>query len=202
MKYALFQGRFQPPTIAHVCTVETILNKWQFVTICVVYNTPKPEWFDIGRWEEYIKASEKTSYAPGKNPFTPNEVKEMWDAWTVGRKLNHRISCDISKRPYFDKEFNVRYPPAEFMIVRPEKKDGDASIDALRGKIFPELLGRNYESVSPPFKLHNARIIKKVMEGGESWKEFIPQGAYEVFLRINGPARMEEVYRTKQEQSF
>ena len=196
MARALFQGRFQPPTIAHMCTVETILNEWQSLIICVIYNTPKPEWFDP-RWDDYIKESEKTSYAPGKNPFTAPEVKEMWDACISFHNLDHRVSCDISKRPYFDKEFNIKYPPEEFTIVRPTPKEGDANIDAVRGKIFSELLNREYTFVYPSFKLHNTNIVKMVLENGESWENFIPQGAYEVFLRIKGPTRIENAYRAK-----
>lgn len=196
MQNALFQGRFQPPSIAQASTAETILNTWPFLVICVVYDSPKPDWLNP-KWNEYLAEAARTSYAPGKNPFAPHEIKEMWDAWISFRSFCRRIRCDISKRPYFDREFNKRYPPEEFMIVRPARKEGDADIDSLRGKIFPELLKREYTFVHPPFKLHNTEIIRRVMEEGKSWESFIPPGAYEVFLRIQGPARIEDAYRNR-----
>ena len=193
---ALFQGRFQPVTIAHFCTVQTILAEWEAIIICVVYNSPKPTWFDP-KWDDYIKESERTSYAPGKNPFTPEEVKEMWDACIISHSLSQRARCDITKRPYFDKEFDARYPPSKITLVRPIPKQGDANIDDLRGRIFPELLKREYRFVNPPFKLHNTDIIKMVLHEGASWGNFIPPGAYDVFLRIDGPARIETAYEKK-----
>ena len=193
---ALFQGRFQPPTIAHMCTVETILAHWQSLVICVIYNSPKPEWFDP-RWDSYINESARTSYAPGKNPFTSDEVKEMWDAAIHSRNLYGRIQCATSKRPYFDKEFHVKYPPERFTLIRTHSGDSDTTIDRVRGDIFPELLGRGFVVVKPPFKLHNTEIAKKVLKGGSTWKEFLPTGAYEVFLHIKGPERMEEAYKVR-----
>ena len=186
---ALFQGRFQPPTIAHLCTVETILAEWQSAVIGVVYDSPRPDWFD-SKWDEYLRESAGTSYAPGKNPFTPAEVKQMWDACIGVRGLDQHVRCDIIKRPYFDREFNFKYPPDEITIVRPIQQKGDADMDHLRGRIFPELLNREVRYVSPLFKLHNTEIREMVHFGKNGWEDFVPQGAYEVFLRIDGPARV------------
>ena len=194
---ALLQGRFQPVTIGHFCTVQTILAEWESIIICVVYNSPKPIWFNP-KWNEYIKESERTSYAPGKNPFAPEEIKEMWDACILAHSFSQRARCDITKRPYFDKEFNVKYPPTEITVVRPMLQEGDADIDNLRGKIFPELLKREYRLVYPAFKLHNTDIIRMVLQEGASWENFIPHGAYDVFLRIDGPVRIETAYKNKQ----
>lgn len=187
---ALFQGRFQPPTIAHLCTVQTILQKWTRLIIGIVHNTPKPDWFDP-RWDEYLLRSEATSYAPGKNPFTPHEVKEMWTACIATCGLDQYILCDIIKRPYFDKDFSRKYPPLQIDLVRPEQHKEDTHIDLFRGTIFPELLDRQIWHACPPFKLHNTQIKKIVQAGLGSWDNFIPSGAYDVFIRIDGPARIE-----------
>lgn len=186
---ALFQGRFQPPTVAHFCTVETILTRWNTVIIGVVRNTPTPEWFDP-KWDAYLAASQKTSYGPGKNPFTAEEVKKMWDACIRDRLLNHRVRCDIIMRPYFDPCFNDTYPPERVTLVRPAWGAGDTDMDEMRGKIFPELLKRKIAHVEPSFKLHNTEIRTMIHAGHVSWEEIIAPGAYDVFIQVRGPARI------------
>lgn len=70
-KQALFHGRFQPPSIGHVATVEAILAEWEHLTIGVVYNSPRPITID-SRLDDYIAKVDIASYGPGQNPFRPD----------------------------------------------------------------------------------------------------------------------------------
>jgi nicotinamide mononucleotide adenylyltransferase len=186
---ALFMGRFQPPSIAHWCTVETILQSWVRVVIVIVYNVAppntRPEYKDL--WQVFSSAS----YTPGKNPFTAEEVRDMWESCINAHDLSDCVSCRVIPRPEFNPgEFNTMFPPGEFELVRTERFANDAEIDVVRGAMFPELFRRPIGYVRPPFKLHNSEIRTRVSNGQGSWSDFIAPGAFETFQRLDGPARM------------
>ena len=186
---ALFLGRFQPPNIAHIFTILAILEQWESLIIAVIYDSPKPPNLN-SQWQKYIQES-AISYAPEKNPISPTEVKEMWDAFITTRNLKGRIRCEITKRPY-DLEFSKIYPPDQIDIVYPTLDESDPKIDFLRAQAYPKLLGREIFFVRPLFKLHNTEIKRIIIAGIGSWKDFVPSEIYEIFLRINGQKKFLE----------
>ncbi len=191
---ALFHGRFQRPSIGHVATVEAILAKWDHLTIGVVYNSVRLTNTDL-RLRDYVSQVDIASYGPGRNPFTQSEVKEMWKSYILSMSLMKRVDCLIVKRIEFEPDFNVLFPPEKIDLVFSELNPEDAGADVLRHQLFPEVLGREIFQVKPSLSIHNSEIRRLVLSGHASLRQFIPTGAYEVFMKINGPKRMKAAIR-------
>lgn len=188
---ALWTGRFQPPSIAHVATAVTILKSWERLEIVVSYEIPPPAHIAT-EWAAYIQASQRTSFGAGKNPFTPTEVRDMWLAAIRCSQQLSRVTVEISGRPEFDPTFIDRYPANthDFILVR--LAQGDSSIDSIHDDVLPRLHRRPVFHVHPPFKLHNSQIRKNVLENGHPWSAYLPAGTLEVFERIDGPRRIRD----------
>jgi hypothetical protein len=84
--------------------LEAILEKWDKVTIAIVYNTERPSNL-APRLREYADECDRAAYASGKNPFKPHEVKAMWQAAIDQRGLTDRIAFTYVKRREFEAEF-------------------------------------------------------------------------------------------------
>ncbi len=184
---ALFTGRFQPPSVAHVATARAILERWQSLVIGV--SDPnlgvRRELFD--RWSTHIDAT-KDGFSPARYLFESREVIRMWAAWITAAGLAHRVSCDAIPRPIFA-EFSLMFPPEDYDFVVPRVQADSTPAERHRKARFPELLGREVFEVSPSFVLHNSEIRRLVLEG-RSWSEFLPAGTFDVFVEIGGPARI------------
>lgn len=187
-KEALWFGRFQPPSIAHLAMLETILKTWEKLTIAVIFNSPRPVGVD-SKWAMYLSASDNTVYTPEKNPFAPQEIVAMWEACIQIHSLAERVTVIATPRPQYI-DLNTQFPPEKFDYVLTEITKEDSAMDKLRDTIFPQLLGREVVYVKPPFKLHNSEIRRLVFSGEKDWQDFVPVGAYEAFIGMNGPARM------------
>ena len=191
---ALWTGRFQPPTIAHLATVTTILEKWDRLTIIVSVEMPAPSHMHR-EWADYILTSSRTSYGPGKNPFSGNEILDMWTAGVERAGLSSVVNVATRGRPEFDSKFIEQYPADDFDFVLIDLGESSAGIDQLHQNVLPRLHGRPVFSVQPTFKLHNSEIRRKVYDEGHGWEEFLPSGVYDVFQRIEGSERVQKVHK-------
>jgi hypothetical protein len=187
-KTALVLGRFQPPTIAHVAFVETILRSYETLLIGILMDTSHIETCDI-RWSKYVEATH-SQFTPKKNPFLPDEIKQMWDAYLKQRNLIEVVKCVVSKRVPFEPNFNRLYPVAKYDMVVPTSDESDPVDEGLRNNLLPRLLGRVVVRLSTPFKLHNSRIRSIVKAGGADWNHFVPKEALDVFQQLDGNSRM------------
>lgn len=129
------------------------------------------------------------NFRPEKNPFTPEEVQEMWQSHIIANDLQASVSCIINIRPHLDRDFNTKFPPSEMILVYPKAGSTETAYDLLREQTIGIILGREVEIVHPGFMLHNTEIRLRVA-AGESWERFMAPGAYETFLRLRGPERI------------
>lgn len=185
---ALFLGRFQPPSIAHAAMIETILRVYSTLIIGVLYDTSSVD--TCGSvWKEYMRRAAE-DFAPRKNPFSPEEIAQMWRAYLERRHLTEHVSVQITKRAMFEPNFNETFPPASIDLVSPGLNKSDSVKDNMRVNDFPRLLNRDLIVLEPPFKLHNTAIRGIITSGAATWSDFIPGGAYEIFIGLDGPRRM------------
>lgn len=190
--HALWLGRFQPPTIAHLATARTILNEWNRLTIGIVHSSLQSGYVEPvdPKWEVFLKRTAETSLASGKNPFTPEEVSRMWVACLREQHFEDKVSLKPMPQIAYQPRFNEEFDPNLFNFIEVKLESGDAEVDRERQLAFSHLLGRPISYVSPPFKLHNSEIHLLVLQSGRRWEEFVPFGAYTVFVEIDGPRRM------------
>lgn len=187
-KKALFPGRFQPPSIAHAHTLDVIRRKWRHVVILITYASNGTPNKYREKWREFLHMSD-LNFLPEKNPFTPEEVQEMWQSHIDANGLQESVSCKINVRPHLDPHFNTNFPPSAFVIVYPKAGCTETAHDLLREQVISKILNRNIVIVHPGFMLHNMEIKLRVA-AGESWERFIAPGAYETFIRLRGPERI------------
>jgi hypothetical protein len=182
----LFLGRFQPPTVAHLETVRTILKQWDNLTIAVVFNSLRPSEINPA-WIDLLKTEDSDSYLQLKNPFYPAEVFRMWKECLKVEKLLLRVTVTKTRRPQFY-PFNKRFSPQEYdwiSVAPPKDNPGPQH----RLQTYEELFGRKIWQARPSFQLHNTEI-KKLVSISYSWREFIPAGAFKVFMEIGGLHRL------------
>jgi hypothetical protein len=184
---ALFTGRFQPPSIAHVATALAILERWEFLVIGVADPNlgARRDLRDL--WSVHIDAT-KDGFSPARYLFESREVVRMWTAWINATGLAHRIRCEAVPRPSFV-EFSLMFPPEDYDFVVPGVQAKSTPAELLRKALFPKLLGREVFEISPSFVLHNSEIRTFVLEG-RSWSEFLAPAVYDVFTEIGGAARI------------
>lgn len=187
--HAVWFGRFQPPNIAHVSTLATLLGAWKHVTIGVVHDLMKKEEI-LPQWKYYLQKLDASSFSPGKNPFSPAEAQAMWQGYIDTQQLQSRVTAKIVPRPEYWPGFNDIFPPDHFDYVEIVGGSGDGTVEELRQRFNRELLGRPVFRITPPFILHNSEIKKRIADGGDSWEAYIPQGAYVIFIALDGPRRM------------
>ena len=120
--------------------------------------------------------------------FTPEEVRRMWNGWITHANLGSRVACSLTPRPCFP-EFNLEYPRSNYDMVYPSMHESDSEGDRVKNSLFPQLLDRPIFLIDPPFRLHNTQI-RELVAAGHRWEEFIPEGAYEVFVEISGATRI------------
>jgi nicotinamide mononucleotide adenylyltransferase len=190
---ALFTGRFQPPSIGHVAMVDAILERWHRLIIGVVDpNLHSTDSFDQ-RWLPHMAVT-KNGFSPQNFIFSPHEIVRMWRAWIEDEGLKDRVTAKPVPRIFLN-AFSELYPGENYDLVYPAVLPDDSHAEHLRQRIFPELLRRAVYHVEPRFQLHNSQI-KKLVQEGRNWKEFIPRGAYEVFKSIDGALRVTDATHT------
>ncbi len=188
-KKALWVGRFQPPTIAHYTTLECILSQWEQVTIGIVHATPPP--VDLNHdWDEYLENPVANTLTQEKNPFTGEEVMDMWSAALTPSRYLDRVTLVTMPRVPYQNNFDLEFPKTEFDFVEVTADTSDSQFDSVRRETFERLLKRQIYYVSPSFKLHNTQIRRLIAAGECSWKDVLPSGCFEKFLEIEGPMRI------------
>lgn len=193
---AIWTGRFQPPTKAHLATARRILESWERLTIVVAYEIAPPDRMLV-EWQEYIRLSGATSYAPGKNIFSHVEVVTMWQAAIDALDLQQRVIVCANGRPEFDETFRQRFPENAYDFVTIRLPETESVIDATHRELLPRLHCRPVFEVDAPFVLHNTEIRKRVIEGNGSWEEYLPAGTIEVFTRISGDRRLRSCHHSE-----
>lgn len=186
---ALWLGRFQPPTITHMANVKLILEMWQKLTIGVVYGTARPPNID-SRWDDFLRQTTTITLVSWKNPFLSDEVIRMWEAGLEKAGYHDRVNLFAMPQVAHQTDFNVRFPPSRMDFVEVDFGEAALEIDRRRSEVFQNLLDRKIWGIKAPFILHNTEIRHRVLNGGQSWEEFLPEGTYEVFLEIKGPERI------------
>src|SRR5262249_34451626 len=163
-----------------------ILNEWKRLTIGVVHASPRPQNVDP-KWEPFLRRTAEVSLRSNKNPFTAEEVSRMWIACLVAHRLKSRVTVSTMPQVAYQPNFNRTYPIAKFDFIEVRLTDSDTEFDTDRQLAFSHLVGRPISYVTPPFKLHNTEIRRIIREGQRQWHEFIPPGAYELFIEMDGP---------------
>ena len=193
-KKALWPGRFQPPTIAHMHTAEVILDSgWNHLTIAVVYDVARPSNVDP-RWKEYLEISDRTAFGPGKIIFNADEVKEMWEAGIVAARLDKQVRVVTMARTQYNPNLNTDFPPFEYDYIVPTLTDGTDELDKIRRALYAEVFNRPIKTVVPTFSFHNSQIRESIRARGDKagWESALPPGTYEMFMDISGPQRVAE----------
>jgi len=191
-KWALTFGRYSPPTLAHLSLFSSILSNWECLAVGVVDSgSVRP--IDIPSvYTEFCDLADEKNILE-RNPFTPDERVRMLSAAISHFWQDRVIQVFAIKRPEYNQaEFMAKFPPQTFDLVFPYEEGRSELFDSVRNRVFQELLGRKIFFVKPELILHG-RVIRKLIANGGSWREFIPAGALEVFLAINGPQRMQAV---------
>lgn len=184
---AIWFGRFQPPSIAHFASLNKILEEWKLVHVGIVKYTPQPRDIDP------IMAShlsDESSFLPERNPFSPEEVRDMWLACIMEASLADRVHLHIVPRPEYWPEYRSLFPPERVNHVQVSGGSGESSAEVFRAEFYPKYYGRRIWRVAPPFMLHNSEIRRRIAEQKGGWSEYLPAGTYETFMRINGPERV------------
>lgn len=141
-------------------------------------------------WQPFLDAT-RDNFGGRKAVFTPHEVQTMWNAWIAHAGLTQRVTCELVPRPHLH-VFAERYPASQFDMVYPSPHESDSASDRRRHELFPKLLGREVFLVEPPFRLHNTQIQQDIRRGLRTWENSIAPGSYEIFMALNGPARMSQ----------
>ena len=188
-KSALWFGRFQPPTLAHLAALKAILGVWELVTLGLV-DRHAAKTVGKGRtWAEYHALMNRTSYAAGKNPFTAEEVRAMWLAAIERADLVDRVQPEILPRPECWPSLNSTFPPRLFDYVQ-IIGSVDGAVEDFRRTHGSSIFGRPLSWIESPIALHNSEIRHRIASGAGRWQDYLPEGAYNVFVELDGPARM------------
>ena len=187
-KQALWLGRFQPPTIAHLATLQEILRFWEKVVVGVIVrssgNVPPDS-----PWKQFLDSTASQAVATWKNPFTGDEIVRLWMDSIVGEVSSGRVIFVTMPQVAHQLDFSSRFPKETYDFVEVEYGSDSTESDRLRLQTFASLLERSIHFVQSPLILHNTEI-RHLVSSGKSWTEFIPQGALETFTELNGASRL------------
>lgn len=186
---ALWLGRFQPPTIGHLIAALSILGRWEKLTIGIVHRDNKKHEADE-KWSEYLGAASDITDSPGRNPFSPQEVFDMWNATIQSYGLENRVQLRNMARAAFQPNFNGEYHPNRYDLVDIALTLHDPETDRNRKNAFAKLIDRPITYVLTPFKIHVSDLRQLAKDDMGMWETYLPEGAREVFARIGGAKRM------------
>jgi nicotinamide mononucleotide adenylyltransferase len=185
---ALTFGRLTVITHGHLSFWREILTKWDSLVLGVLdidgLRSFRPQ-DDTVSPEFYRQIVEKCG--PRRNPFSADERIRMLNGALAVAGLDDRVRPMLVPIPELNvAQINAMFPPAEVDVVT-----GDLTDPFERQKIreLERLLERPIFNAQSAFRLH-ATDAKEKIRGGDHWANFIPPGAYEVFLEIDGPARL------------
>lgn len=183
-------GRYVLITHAHLSTVMTILDEWQFLTIGVLDLSHQFSQKTNHEWQRFFDICDEKIQSPKSHVFNVEERYRMWEATIQHEQLAQRVQVVPMKRPEcVPEEFNHTFPPEKYDLVFPQSQEEHNEFDLLRNQAFPSILKRPIHFVTPPLTLHTTEINQRILLG-ESWERFIAPGASAVFKEINGIQRM------------
>jgi nicotinamide mononucleotide adenylyltransferase len=187
-KVALTFGRFPIITHGHLAFWREILKKWDNLVLGVLdidgLRPFRPD-DDAVSLEFYSQIVQKCNAR--RNPFSADERMRMLNRALAEAGLTHRVRPALVPIPELNAaEINEMFPPNEVDIVTGDLTD---PFEQLKIRELERLLDRSIFNVESGFRLHTTEAKEKILQGDE-WASFVPPGAYEVFLEIDGPARL------------
>lgn len=189
--HALTFGRFNGCTTSHIKIIELIAAQFDEITIGVIKKTgsqvlPKDTPSPIRRFYELADQQHL------KTTLDLDERMKLLELSLADRGLDKKVTLKIIGRPEYEiDEFNAKFPPSTYQLVFPKPITGHGSeFDDLRDIVFPQLFNRAiYFPLTPP-PFHSSEIRKKAIEDFEIWGNYMTPSAYDYFLEIDGPRRV------------
>lgn len=186
---AVTLGRYQPPTIAHLDTVQTILRQWDELTIGILHNeTPRESKLRRGglsdcEYLEYMTLADR-NWTDGRNPYSLTERVDMWLAVVHEYSLADRVKVTSLSRPEIaPQEFEMLFNSTDFDLVFPISS-GHSPFDLTRNRALAAILQRPVHTVIPEVEIHNS-LIRKLAQYEISPSLFVPRGAREIRARVD-----------------
>ncbi len=178
---------------AHLNTIQTILNKWNHVTIGILNNDTKPNISNrvFLNKQMFYKLCEE-NWVPEKCIFSVEERIKMWKATISEYKIDKHVDVVAIERPeYASVKFNKLFPETNYDLLFPKPTTNEESVfDLIRNECFSEILQRKVFEIEPELTIHTTDIKNKIYEGVSNWDEFMPQSALQLFNHFNGNERM------------
>ncbi|MGW5220935.1 hypothetical protein ACWEQA_24010 [Nocardia sp. NPDC004085] len=179
--------RFQVVTIADLDTVATMLQSFPRLTIGILnLRPPLPPPPQLPA--ELVLAHRELDRlsAEQHNPLSGQQRRTMWTAALTAAGLDDRVRVeeitDLS-------EINTRFPIEQFQLVFAAERTDD-TLDATAARLFAATLGRDATIVDVPMRYHQPDLAGMRRAGTETWRRYIPRGAWEAFLAVDGPDRV------------
>lgn len=193
-KDAIWVGRFQPPTIGHLVSLFVILSKYKKCTVGIVHYTRPPA--DISeKWKPYIESAESVLSNPPNNPFTPQEILNMWNALLAEYNLTDRVEVIPMTRVAYQLDFNKKYPPSEIDFVDIELNQNDPQSDRSRQEAFQKNLNREIIILKSPIKIHASDIREAMKTSNRDWKQFLATSVIKIIGEIDGVNRIKNIIK-------
>lgn len=114
----------------------------------------------------------------------------MWQGCLREYDLEKEVEILRTPQPEYWPEFAMHFPPGACDYLEVAGGSGDPLIEAARRTFSAEMFEREVHLVTPPFFLHNIEIRKLMNAGIGTWQDYIPKGAYELFVQVGGETRM------------
>lgn len=189
LKDAIWVGRFQPPTLGHVVSLFVILSRYKNCKIGIVHYSKKPA--DIPeKWKSYVESAETILKDPLQNPFTPEEVLNMWSAVLNEFNVTDRVELIPMVRVAYQLDFNEKYPPNKVDFVDIALSNNDPQSDTSRQEAFQKNLDRKIILLKSPIKIHASNIRESMRDNTEKWVNFLPSSIIKIIQENNALKRI------------
>ncbi|MBF6341633.1 zeta toxin family protein [Nocardia abscessus] len=179
--------RFQVVTVADLDTVATMLQSYPRLTIGILnLRPPLPPPPQLPADLVLAHRQLDRLSAEQHNPLSSQQRRTMWTAALTAAGLDERVRVeevtDLG-------EINARFPVEQFQLVFAAERADDA-LDATAARLFAATLRRNATVVDAPMRYHQPDLAGMRRAGTEMWRRYIPRGAWEAFLAVDGPDRV------------
>lgn len=175
MNNAVFVGRFNLFTFAHISTSEAILEKYNNMVIAIITSSDKSSIEIPDIFKEFYYLADQ-NYIGAKTLKPANMRRQMVEVGIASAGLSSRVTTKMIRRPeYFIDEFNSKFPKATYDIVFPRSKNETGKFDLTRNDILPLILGRKATFIEPKLTMHSSQIT----QSGDT-ERFVPREVQEV----------------------
>jgi nicotinamide mononucleotide adenylyltransferase len=175
-------------TEAHMDMFRSILTEWDVLHIGLLINSPHYN-ISKGSFRRFYRLCNR-NWRKNINKFSIEERHRMLTAALSASALEPRVLVNTMNRPEYDrKRFNTLYPESSFDLVFPRLGNKNEPFEEIRQEAFAKILKRTVHYVYPSTVFHLSDMVMHVKKE-EDWHKYIPEGAVEVFLSINGPERV------------